>query len=172
MSQWVREGLLHMHEEGRSSFVLSYPESPSVDANKKPRRRLGGVLGGVRSSYFFVLFILRQGSCSPGWSQSHSVDDNGLELLIPLAAFQAQGCHVHYQIQTYTRDISLDFVHARHTSANKATSSVPEESFNMVNNQTEGSSAVRRSSRSEDAWPVTVLVKTPKFPSTVLQGNL
>lgn len=126
---------------------------------------------GVRSSYFFVLFILRQGSCSPGWSQSHSVDDNGLELLIPLAAFQAQGCHVHYQIQSYARDRSLDFVHARHTSANKATSPVPEESFNMVNNQTEGSSAVRRSSRSEDAWPVTVLAKTPRFPSTVLQGN-
>lgn len=58
MSQWVREGLLHMHKEGRSSFVLSYPESPTVDANKKPRRRLGGVLGrgglGVPTFLFYL----------------------------------------------------------------------------------------------------------------------
>lgn len=57
MSQRVREGLLHTHEEGHSSFVLSYPESPSVDANKKPRRRLGGVLGGLGvPAFLFHLF--------------------------------------------------------------------------------------------------------------------
>lgn len=57
MSQRVREGLLHTHEEGRSSFGLSYPESPSVDANKKPRRRLGGVLGGLGvPAFLFYLF--------------------------------------------------------------------------------------------------------------------
>lgn len=107
--------------------------------------------GGLRvPAFLFYLFWVRA-SCSPGWSQSHSVDDNGLELLIPLPAFQAQGCHVHYHILSYTRDRSQDFMHARHTSANKATSPVPEESFDMVNNQAEGSSTVHRSSRSEEA---------------------
>lgn len=42
-------------------------------------------------------------------------------------------------------------MHARHTSANKAMFPVPEEGLHMVNDQAEGSSTVRRSSRSEEA---------------------